>query len=213
MRAAGADGYAVYEVDPSGTPVLGCSFGAITPETAVFPLRVQGRLNGRVIFAFSEEMITEEAKAVLGKMAGVIEAVWNLKHVAEVPTRLATRIAELEAELADAKIADRAQGVLADDSESPGTIEAVIRHVESVLRPSQLNAILEGLLQKAEREIAERQLTARAKIVLQSVHGMSEEQAHAHLRVTSRNTRRPIREVARELIDAQLIDKRIARPR
>jgi AmiR/NasT family two-component response regulator len=61
--------------------------------------------------------------------------------------------------------------------------------------------VLEQLTRELEEEVEERRLTNRAKAILQSVHGMSEEQAHAHLRQTSRKTRRKLKDVAVELIE------------
>jgi len=61
--------------------------------------------------------------------------------------------------------------------------------------------MLEQRLRELEEEIAERKLTTQAKVVLQSAYGMSEEQAHLHLRTISRRSRKPLREIAREVIE------------
>jgi AmiR/NasT family two-component response regulator len=63
--------------------------------------------------------------------------------------------------------------------------------------------MLEQRLRELEEEIAERKLTGQAKAVLQSTYNMSEEQAHLHLRTISRKSRKPLKEVAQELIDAR----------
>jgi AmiR/NasT family two-component response regulator len=73
--------------------------------------------------------------------------------------------------------------------------------VESVLRPGQLGTVLEQLTEELEQEIAERELTNRAKAVLQSRYGMSEDQAHVHLRLVSRKSRKRLRDVARDLLE------------
>jgi AmiR/NasT family two-component response regulator len=43
----------------------------------------------------------------------------------------------------------------------------------------------------------------RAKALLETRHGMSEEQAYFHLRVKSRSSRRRLSEVAQELLAAE----------
>jgi hypothetical protein len=52
-----------------------------------------------------------------------------------------------------------------------------------------------------EEKVAERKLVTKAKALLETRHGMSEEEAHLQLQAISRKTRKPVREVARELID------------
>jgi AmiR/NasT family two-component response regulator len=59
---------------------------------------------------------------------------------------------------------------------------AIESHGEAVLRPSHFGTILERTRRELEEEIAERELTAQAKAVVQGAYGMSGEQAHLHLR-------------------------------
>jgi AmiR/NasT family two-component response regulator len=80
-------------------------------------------------------------------------------------------------------------------------VDAIARHVEGVLRPASTGRVLEQLTKDLEEEVEERRLTNRAKAILQSVHGMSEEQAHMHLRQTSRKTRKKLKDVAVDLIE------------
>ena len=49
----------------------------------------------------------------LERIAGAIEEVWSLSLLPATYARNAARIGELESELADSKIADRARGMLA----------------------------------------------------------------------------------------------------
>jgi hypothetical protein len=112
----------------------------------------------------------------------------------------AARIGEMEAELMDAKIAARLSGLVADGAPDGDAIGTAEDHVEGVLRPSQFGTMLEQRLRELEEKIAERKLTVQAKAVLQSVYTMSEEQAHLHLRTISRKSRKPLKEVAREVI-------------
>src|SRR6202041_14627 len=110
--------------------------------------------------------------------------------------RKAARIGELEIELADSKIADRARGMLAGGAPPRDAVDTITRHVESVLRPGQFGTVLHQLTQEFEQEIAERELANRAKAILQSRYGMSEDQAHVHLRLVSRKSRKRLRDVA-----------------
>jgi len=89
----------------------------------------------------------------------------------------------------DSKIADRVRGFLSNRGET-SPVDAISRHVEGVLKPASTGRVLEQLTKELEEEVEERRLTNRAKAILQSVHGMSEEQAHMHLRQTSRKTRK-----------------------
>jgi AmiR/NasT family two-component response regulator len=61
--------------------------------------------------------------------------------------------------------------------------------------------VLGQLLVEIEQEISERDLANRAKALLQSRYGMSEDQAHVHLRLVSRKSRKRLRDVARDLLE------------
>jgi AmiR/NasT family two-component response regulator len=76
------------------------------------------------------------------------------------------------------------------------------RHIETVLRASQSLKLLEKTSQQLEEELAERKLTQTAKSILIETCGMSEEEAHLHLRSLSRKSRRPLKAIAQDLIDA-----------
>jgi AmiR/NasT family two-component response regulator len=115
----------------------------------------------------------------------------------------AARIGEMEAELIDAKIAARAEGLLEELCLDRDAIAILESHVEGVLRPSQFGTMLEQASRALEEELAERKLTAQAKAILQRKYSMSEEQAHFHLRTMSRKSRRPLKELARELVEGR----------
>jgi hypothetical protein len=140
----------------------------------------------------------------LERIAGAIEEIWRLPLIPQAYARNAARIGELEAELADSKIADRACGLLGAGPPPPAAIDTIVRHVESVLRPGQLAAVLGQLIVEIEQEIAERDLANRAKALLQSRFGMSEDQAHVHLRLVSRKSRKRLRDVARDLLEESI---------
>jgi hypothetical protein len=213
LADTGADGYAVYQVDPlTELRELKFAWGAPVPESGdagftvhSFRLRVGEDLDLVLIFVFRGSAIAPATRAALERIAGAIEAVWRLALVPVVYARSAARIGELEIELADSKIADRACGMLAKGASPRDAIDTIVKHVESVLRPGQLETALEQLTQQIEQEIAERELTSRAKAVLQSRYGMSEDQAHVHLRSVSRKSRKRLRDVARDFLEEPLV--------
>ena len=106
----------------------------------------------------------------------------------------------------DSKIADRARGFLANET-TFDPAEAIARHVEGVLRPSQTRRMLEQVLCELEDEIEERRVVAEAKQILQALYRMSEQQANTQLRLLSRKSRRCLKEVARQVIDEQHLPK------
>jgi len=196
-REAGADGFAIYRVAPDGLREPRLSSGAFGPETVSFPL--SGTEAGELAFSFRRPVISSEARSILDQMAAVIEEIWRLSSRSAAYTQRAVRIAELETALADSKIADRARGLLAS-ANPQDAVDTILRHVRSVLRPSPFETVLNDLSEEVEREIAERELASRAKAVLQTRYGMSEDQAHVHLRLVSRQSRRRLPDVARELL-------------
>jgi hypothetical protein len=215
-REAGADGYAIHQVDPAaGRRELKFAWGAAIPEAGEtgltvtsFPLHAGDEVTGVLAFVFRGAAVSPQARSVLERIASAIEEVWRLSLLPQTYARDAARIGQLEAELADSKIADRACGLLATGPPPREAIDTIVRHVESVLRPGQLVTVLGQLAEEIEREIAERDLTNRAKAVLQSRYGMSEDQAHVHLRLVSRKSRKRLRDVARDLLEETAVSGR-----
>lgn len=132
-HATGAAGYSLLEADPTSDPVAPrYSIGSSTSQrlsVARYPLYVDGRQVATLTFAFSEHQIPENIRSLLNQMAAVIEAVQALPHIT---ARVAARIASLDAELADIKIGERAQGLL-DNGAPAEAVETIVRHVEHVL--------------------------------------------------------------------------------
>jgi hypothetical protein len=206
-REAKADGCAMHQFDAAGELQETFSWGAPPPEegetgftVASFPLRAGEAATGVLTFVFRGAVISPRAQSLLERIAAIVEEVSRLSQVPAVYARNAARIGELEATLADSKIADRARGLLANHVRDSDAIDTIIRHVESVLRPSQLRTALDQRTKEIEQELAERELAARAKAVLQNRYGMSEDQAHVHLRLVSRQSRKRLRDVARDVL-------------
>jgi hypothetical protein len=215
LKEAGADGYAIYQIDPeTDARELKFGWGASVPEAGQdgftlesFPLRMGDAVTGLLVFVFRGKAVSASVRAVLERIAGTIQAVWRLSLVPATYAQAAARIGELETELADSKIADRARGLLANGVLPGDAIDTIVRHAESVLRPGELRTVLGQLNQEIEQEIAERDLATRAKAVLQSRYGMSEDQAHVHLRLVSRKSRKRLRDVARDVLQEPLAQR------
>jgi hypothetical protein len=211
-REAGAVGLVIHQVDPAdGRREAKFSWGAEVPEAGEtgltvtsFPLHAGDEATGLLTFVFRGAAISPDAQSLLERIIGPIEEVWRLSLVPDTYARNAARIGELETELADSKIADRARGMLASPAPSPDAIDTMVKHVESVLRPGQLRTVLDQLTQEIEQELSERELANQAKAILQKRYGMSEDQAHVHLRLVSRKSRKRLRDVAREVIQEPL---------
>jgi hypothetical protein len=215
VNGVGAEGYSIFRVDPTtGLRELKFAWGTPVPESNApgftvdsFPLEVGASVRGVLTFVSRGSAVAPATRTVLERIAEAIEAVWRLALVPEAYALNAARIGELETELADSKIADRAHGILAKGGLSPEAVDTILRHVESVLRPGQLGTVLQQLSEELDQEIAERELTNRAKAVLQSRYGMSEDQAHVHLRLVSRKSRKRLRDVARDLLEEQRLER------
>jgi hypothetical protein len=214
-REAGADGFAIHQTDSAGgAGEVKFDWGVPVPDpgetsltVASVPLHAGDQVIGTLTFVFRGAAISPRAQSVLERIAAVIQEVWRLSLLSDAYARKAARIGELETALADSKIADRARGLLADSASPRDAVDTIIRHVESVLRPGQLGTVLTQLTQEIEQEIAERELANRAKAVLQSRYGMSEDQAHVHLRLVSRKSRKRLRDVARDVLDEPLAQR------
>lgn len=208
-RYVGAEGYAIYEINPkNGLRELRCSEGASalgsSGSAAVadcYPLRVDDSVSGLLMFVFPGRAAANDASRVLERIARTIESVWRSSLIPSAYAHRAAYAGQLEAELADAKIADRARGILSNATISEGAVDTILRHVENVLRPGQLEMALMQMTSELEQQVTERALATRAKEVLQARYGMSEDQAHAHLRSVSRKSRRRVIEVARDLLE------------
>lgn len=158
------------------------------------------RTRGIVIFAFDNEDRASKAKVYLDRVVHAIQMIWSAAS-SDGHSDLINRVVSLEARLMDLKIAERARGLLTNSVESDIT-EAIVRHVEGILRPRPTHAkrTLERLASELEEDIESRKLASQAKQILQGSRGLSEEQAHAQLRRASRKSRKPLKEIALEVL-------------
>ena len=210
LRETGADGYALFRESHGAHPLhredaFGVAIAEATLVGAGVSRIVTYRLgtDGILAFAYYDETLARRARVQLDRMVASIQAVWSAARSAGRYTELAGIVADLEVRLMDSKIADRVQGLLGHRG-ATGAVDTIVRHVEGVLRPAPAGRVLEELSRTLEEEMEERRVTNRAKAVLQDMHGMSEEEAHAHLRQASRRTRRKIKDIAADLIGQHL---------
>jgi hypothetical protein len=209
MRETGAAGYALYAFESGGTvPVRISGCGVAVPagprpdlSVAQFGLQVDGRKAGFVVFVFQAPAVPEGARETLERLARALESIWSLFVTPKAVIELAHRISRRQAELADLKIAERAQGFL--NHPAPDSGDTMTLHVECVLRARRFEAVLEQFARDLEDQIEERKVIALAKDLLQSRHGVTEDEAYAQLRLSSRRSRRRIFEVAHQLIKDQ----------
>jgi hypothetical protein len=192
VRYASADGYAIYTLEhSSGALIPQSSDGKVRPapedltmdvsttqrDGAVircYPLRVEGSVVGAIAFSFLGLSLAEEKVEILDRLAKSIETLYCLPYVA---AQLFEKVNALETEIVASKVFSRGQGLLTAEVDSE-TIALTERHVSTVLRSSRIWNALGTLLREAEEELKQREITERAKALLQEVHGMSEEEAH-----------------------------------
>jgi len=179
--------------------------GAARPAAGGALMEYALRANSAVVFTFDSEGEALRARPRLDRIAVAMRAILA-EAAADRYTNLAGRLSDLEARLMDSKIADRVRGFLTDDINS-GSVEDIGRHVETVLRPARTRIMLEQALTELEDEIEERELVARAKRILQAHYSVSEEQAHIELRLRSRKSRTPLKDVAQRIIEDQHLPK------
>jgi hypothetical protein len=154
-------------------------------------------------FRNSLEALARVAARTTGPQRFAIAAAMRAIRTAAAADRyahLVERLADLEAQLLDSKIADRVRGYLADETGDDPS-EAIAQHVETVLRPTRTRIMLEQALSELEDEIEERRVVGEAKRIMQARDSVSEEQAHIELRHRSRRLRMPLKDVARQVIE------------
>ena len=215
LRATGAEGYTLYEIDAAtGTLRRGASYGNGAPDLEglrpngiqaagrqTFPLHLGQRVIGILEFGISKNSLTPEKRKVLERTARLIQALLGVFRDVETQAQLAAQIGELEAGLADEKIAERAGGLLQTGDLDVDAMDALEDHVNKVLTARNLRSILDDLLRQLDQRMAERRLASRAKAVLQARQGYSEEQAYLYLRTASRRSRKRIGDIARQILD------------
>jgi len=210
LKETRATGYALFSKDRESNRLLRlASFGTeIHPETLLqesafvlvtLDLHASGFPDGRLAFAFRNQASSLHAERILSRFLVILESLFAAAARHRQYSNLITQISDLEANLINSKIADRAKGLLVADWQ-PDSLDEIAYHVKTVLRPGLALRTMEGVIKELEGETEARQLIAQAKILLQSQYSFSEVQAYTHLRLLSRKSRRRLREVALDVI-------------
>lgn len=167
---------------------------------AALPVYADGLILAILIMVFRDEPERLAAKPTLKRIAPLYESLVRFISDQDRQRKIAAKITELETEIAAEKILERAKGLLRDHPQlTEATIDLLDRHAAKVLASRQFGEVLQTRLRELENLAAERDITARAKAVLQD-QGLSEEKAYLHLRTLSRQRRRRIAEIAREIV-------------
>jgi hypothetical protein len=146
--------------------------------------------------------LMEDRRRAAEEIAASVASVLLRSKQASLTIHLANRLHELQAELADGKITDRAQGILLEDSNRFDLGGLMRQHVDRVLEGTNGVDLLAHQVAKLEAEVENRRIINRAKQFLQEKLQLSEEQAYLQLRNTSRQSRRPLLDIAGEVLGA-----------
>ncbi len=210
LHTAGAQGYMFFQKTGAGDMIVLSAGGGVIPQlnstgeertSLEYPLFTDGDFTAAVAFAFLSGAEARRACPRLDAIAASIQRIWAAAQK-EPYAPLIDRVAHLEARLIDSKVADRAKGLLTGEPH-PGLADAIARHVDGVLRPTQTRRILEQALSDLQDEIEERRVVAEAKEIIQATCRVSEEQAHTRLRLLSRKSRKRLKDVAQQVIEGQ----------
>lgn len=114
--------------------------------------------------------------------------------------RLIAEIANLESDLANLKIAERAAGVVNGADWTDHAPFVLQQHISRVLEGTDITRELKGQLAALQSRLHDRQVLATAKARLQDTLELDEESAYLFLRNASRRARRPLREIAQDIL-------------
>jgi signal transduction protein with GAF and PtsI domain len=169
---------------------------------SVIPLRTANKLLGFVTAAYrSRRGRSPHSAEGVAQLAGAAAAILvDLRRRAGLRERV-QRLSDLEAELLDIKIAERADGIVTDNGVlTVEGSETIASHVASVLDHQGIQHEVESLTVQLEGQIETRRLLREAKQLLQTTRKMTEEEAYIYLRAESRRSRTPLSLIARALI-------------
>ena len=226
LEESGANGYAVYEFNGTKENLfLACSHGMSSHRSTT--TTVLTAINDSQIVSFSlmgpagpaglldvvfhhKEAITQEILYLLQSSAESVGTLLQHTRLATELASLTSRIAGLESQLAEVKIAERARG-LAQQSEVDRKSEILNAHIASVLNARQIEQMLTAYVITLEDRLEERRVLSEAKAVLQKTLHLSEEDAYFRIREASRRTRSRLVDVAAQVRDGkhELVNRRL----
>ncbi len=218
LEESGANGYAVYEFDGTNENLFlscGHEMSSLTAihDSQIVSISLMGTAGplGLLDVAFlHKEAITQEILYLLQSCAESVSTLLQHTRLGTELADLTSRIAGLESQLAEVKIAERARG-LAQQSEVVRKSEILNAHIASVLNSRQIKQMLTAYVISLEDRMEERRVLSDAKAVLQRTLHLSEEDAYFRLREASRSTRTRLVDVAAQVRDGkhELVNRRL----
>ncbi len=160
------------------------------------------RRDGRNVFLYvaSRHAALEPEIAHLVALAASLTLILGRLNREQQIQTLMTEVTRLELELADCKIAERTAGLIPRNIAERVDPEMVGRHIARVLDSCADTAALEKRIETLKAELASRERISRAKALVQKKYGITEEQAYRRLQRASRRARRPLVQVAEEIV-------------
>ena len=113
---------------------------------------------------------------------------------------LIEEIANLESDLANQKISERACNMVNGDHWTDHAPFALQEHISRVLEGNDITRELRGQLALLQTRYQDRHVLSVAKAHIQRTIGLDEENAYLFLRNASRRTRRPLRDIAQDVL-------------
>lgn len=138
----------------------------------------------------------EQAFGLSSALAPIIGRIGKIRELQQ----LVVDVASAQSELANSKIAEQATGLLTSNPSGPIDSEVIRVHVGRVLQGTDESISLRDHLEEIRKELGGRQAIADAKEILRQEYNFTEQQAYVALRNASRRLRRPLSDVANEVI-------------
>lgn len=167
----------------------------------VVAVRLTGHpsVQGLLKVAFDSMPLSASTTNALEISARTLATILRAEQSARELPWIATRVWQLQAEIADMKISEKARG-FHTNGESPFLSSALNDHVSTVLKDDPIQEQLEKRLRDLEDRLDERRVLLRAKSHLQNAYKLSEQEAYQKLRDASRRTRQRMRVVAEQIL-------------
>lgn len=170
-------------------------------DWATLALHSGDSISAALIFVFATEAEREAAQSILRRIVPLFESLTRFVGEQARQIELVREIGKLESAIAAEKILDRARGLMREHPYfNEETIALVDRHAARVLASCQFSQTLQERLRDLEATAAAREVTSHAKALLQEQFGYTEEKAYLHIRSLSRQSRKRMPEIAREIL-------------
>ncbi len=178
----------------------------------IAPIRDEGRLRGLITLGWRKTSSAAD-KSSIERLKSLIDCAASLllrEPHQSATSRLLAEISEVETELANLKIAQRAADFVNNSQWTERAPFTLQEHVSRVLEGVDINQNLREHLAILQSRLHDRRLLATAKARVQHALGVNEEGAYLFLRNTSRRTRRPLRDIAQDVLNSDALLKKVA---